>query len=211
MNKRGHFISFEGIDGCGKTSVISHVSLILRNAGINSINIREPGGTSISEDIRYMLLNDKNDMDSKTEALLYFAARSQVVKEIIKPALAQGNLVLADRFIDSTIAYQGYGRGLDINILKLLNKFATEGLVPDLTILLDLAPGHSYSSKKGLAPDRIEREGLTFQERVRNGYLELAKADPERIIIINAAQDFEKVVQIVTGIIKNKIELNKSL
>lgn len=205
MNKRGRFISFEGIDGCGKTSVISHISSILKLKGIEVVSIREPGGTPVSEDIRHLLLNDKNDIDPKTEALLYFAARSQVLREVVKPALLQGKLVLADRFIDSTIAYQGCGRGLDINILNRLNEFATEGIKPDLTILLDLNPRQSYKSQRNTAPDRIEKEGLMFQEQVRNGYLKLAKAEPDRIKIVDATQELETVVQETIICIKSKI------
>ncbi len=196
MYQKGCFISFEGIDGCGKSSIIAHLNTKLNTD--RTVNIREPGGTKISEDIRYMLLNDKNnDMEPETEALLYAAARSQVVKQIIKPALSQGKVVLADRFIDSTIAYQGYGRGLGLQYLKVLNDFCTGGLRPDLTILLDLEPEQSYGYKKGLAPDRIEREGLGFQRLVREGYLQLAAAEPQRIIKIDAAQDFCRVTALV--------------
>ncbi len=192
MYHKGFFISFEGIDGCGKSSIIAYLNTKLNTQ--NLINIREPGGTILSEDIRYMLLNEKNkDMAPETEALLYAAARSQVVKQIIKPALVKGKMVLADRFIDSTMAYQGYGRGLDLKYLKMLNDFCTGGLSPDLTILLDLEPELSYGYKKGLAPDRIESEGLGFQRLVRKGYLQLAADEPQRIVKIDAAQEFSVV------------------
>ncbi len=196
MYHKGLFISFEGIDGCGKSSIIAYLNTRLNTEHI--VNIREPGGTVISEDIRYMLLNEKNkDMALETEALLYAAARSQVVKQIIKPALTQGKVVLADRYIDSTMAYQGYGRGLDLQYLKVLNDFCTGGLKPDLTMLLDLEPEQSYGYKKGLAPDRIESEGLGFQRLVRDGYLQLAAAEPDRIVKIDAAQDFSLVTSLV--------------
>ncbi len=196
MYHKGFFISFEGIDGCGKSSIIAYLNTKLNTN--NTVNIREPGGTLISEDIRAMLLDDKHkDMAPETEALLYAAARSQVVKQVIKPALAQGKVVLADRFIDSTIAYQGYGRGLDLKYLQVLNDFCTGGLSPDLTILLDLEPEQSYGYKKGLAPDRIESEGLEFQRLVRNGYLQLAASEPGRIIKIDAAQEVSIVRELV--------------
>jgi len=204
MYHKGFFISFEGIDGCGKSSIIAYLNTILNIT--TTVNIREPGGTIISEDIRYMLLNNKNnDMASETEALLYAAARSQVVKQVIIPALAQGKMVLADRFTDSTIAYQGYGRGLDLNYLKVLNDFCTGGLSPDLTFLLDLEPEQSYGYKKGLAPDRIESEGLEFQRLVRNGYLQMAAAEPDRIIRIDAAQEFSKVREVVLNHIQRVV------
>ena len=129
---------------------------------------------------------------AETEALLYAAARSQVVSQVIN-LLCSRQGVLADRFIDSTVAYQGYGRGLDLAYLEAMNNFCTGGLKPHLTILLDLEPEQSYRSRKTQAPDRIEREGIDFQKRVRRGYLELAAAEPHRITIINAAQEFNIV------------------
>lgn len=196
MYHKGFFISLEGIDGCGKSSVIAYLNTRLDMQKV--VSIREPGGTKISEHIRQLLLNEQNhDMALETEALLYAAARSQVVKQVIKPALARGQMVLADRFIDSTMAYQGYGRGLDLQYLKNLNDFCTGGLKPDLTILLDLEPEQSYGYKKGRAADRIESEGIGFQRLVRNGYLQMAKAEPDRIIIIDAAQEFVKVSELV--------------
>lgn len=196
MYHKGFFISLEGIDGCGKSSVIAYLNTRLDMQKV--VSIREPGGTTISEHIRQLLLNEQNDdMALETEALLYAAARSQVVKQVIKPALARGKMVLADRFTDSTIAYQGYGRGLDLQYLKNLNDFCTGGLKPDLTILLDLEPEQSYGYKKGRAADRMESEGIGFQRLVRNGYLQMAKAEPDRIIIIDAAQEFIKVTELV--------------
>jgi dTMP kinase len=199
MHGSGVFISLEGIDGCGKSSIISYLNSCLPAAEV--VNIREPGGTIISESIRNMLLNDERsqDMAAETEALLYAAARSQVVKQVIKPALSQGKLVLADRFIDSTIAYQGFGRSLSIPFLKDMNDFCTGGLRPDLTILLDLEPEQSYGYKKAGVPDRIEREGLAFQRKVREGYLQLAADEPNRIVTVDAARDFSAVSQSVWG------------
>jgi dTMP kinase len=193
MGNEGLLISLDGIDGCGKSSLIAYLNTKLDPKRL--VNIREPGGTVLSEYIRDILLDNESNynMTAETEALLYAAARSQVVSQVIKPALLQGKVVLADRFIDSTIAYQGYGRGLDLAYLEAMNNFCTGGLKPHLTILLDLEPEQSYSSRKTQAPDRIEREGIDFQKRVRRGYLELAAAEPHRITIINAAQEFNIV------------------
>jgi len=206
MVKKGFFISFEGIDGCGKTSVISYLNSYLNSEEIT--NIREPGGTKISELIRNMLLNNKNDdIQLEAEALLYAAARNQVVKRVIQPAITEGKMIIADRFIDSTIAYQGYGRGLEIRMLKEINEFSTGGLKPDLTILLDLEPECSYLRNSGVVPDRIEREGLYFQHLVREGYLQIAGEEPERIIIVNADQEFAKVTEQVLRQIQRRINL----
>lgn len=197
MNQKGLLVSFEGIDGAGKTSVISYLNHYLPSGQI--LNIREPGGTRISEEIRSILLNVKNDnIMAETEALLYAAARSQVVKELIRPALQEGKIVLADRFIDSTIAYQGYGRRLDRAFLNRLNQFATGGLRPDLTILLDLDPEQAFLRNKGIAPDRIEIEGIGFLNKVREGYLDIAREEPERVKVINAGEDLERVLEQVS-------------
>lgn len=194
MDLKGLLVSFEGIDGAGKTSVISYLNQSLPAEQI--VNIREPGGTRISEEIRSMLLSVKNcDIMAETEALLYAAARSQVVKELIRPALEEGKIVLADRFIDSTIAYQGYGRQLDRTFLNHLNQFATGGLKPDLTILLDLDPEQAYFRNKGTTPDRIEIEGKEFLRKVREGYLHIARDEPERVKVINAGQDLDCVFE----------------
>ncbi len=207
MNHKGLLVSFEGIDGAGKTSIISYLNRYLPSGQI--LNIREPGGTRISEEIRSMLLNVKNDnIRAETEALLYAAARSQVVKELIRPALQEGKIVLADRFIDSTIAYQGYGRHLDKAFLNHLNHFATGGLRPDLTIPLDLAPEQAFLRNKGIAPDRIEIEGIGFLNKVREGYLDIAREEPERVKVINAGEDLERVVEQVSRYLNDLIRLD---
>lgn len=189
---KGIFISFEGIDGCGKSSLIESLLSYLNKYKI--VSLREPGGTNISEKIREMLLDVKNEaMVSRTEAFLYAAARSQVVEEVICPALAEGAIVLADRYLDSTLAYQGYGRGLDIQFLKELNRLCTGGLIPDLTLLLDLNPEASRKRKKKDIPDRLEKEGISFQNKVRAGYLDLARHSPGRIKVLDAGQEFDIV------------------
>ena len=192
MKNNSLFISLEGIDGCGKSSLIE--KLITRLVQHSVLCIREPGGTVISEKIRDMLLDIKNKgIIPRTEALLYMAARSQLVEEIINPGLAAGKIVLADRYIDSTVAYQGYGRGLEINLLKTLNQFCTGGIKPHLTLLLDITPEEGERRRRTDIPDRLEKEGITFQEKVREGYLQLAREEPDRIKIIDAAKEIEAV------------------
>ncbi len=195
MQKRGAFISLEGIDGSGKTTLKeSLLALMAKNYQV--IGIREPGGTVISEKIRDMLLDVRNDgIIGKTEALLYAAARSQLVEEIIRPALIQGQIIIADRYMDSTIAYQGYGRGLDIEFLDELNRLCTAGLKPDLTLLLDIDPEAGQSRRNQDIPDRLEREGLEFQARIRVGYLKLWEKDPQRIKVLDASQTAEQLVR----------------
>jgi dTMP kinase len=195
MQTRGAFISLEGIDGSGKTTLKENLlALMARNYQV--IGIREPGGTVISEKIRDMLLDVRNDgIIGKTEALLYATARSQLVEEIIRPALIQGKIIIADRYMDSTIAYQGYGRGLDIKFLEDLNQLCTGGLKPDLTLLLDIDPRDGQSRRNQDIPDRLEKEGLEFQARIRDGYLKLWKKEPQRIKVLDASQTTEELVQ----------------
>lgn len=196
---RGVLISFEGIDGVGKTTQLKKLTAYLQHAGYEVVTLREPGGTIISEKIRELLLDARNEgMNSVAEALLYSAARAQLVQETLNPLLDKGTIILADRFIDSTIAYQGYGRGLDINALHGLNRLATGGLDPDLTILLDLEAHLAKERQAGGVPDRLEKEGLQFQQRVREGYLQLAQECP-RIIVINAAVELDAVSENITS------------
>lgn len=199
------FISLEGIDGAGKTSLKDHLVNYLKDVKV--ICVREPGGTEISEKIRELLLDVRNaGILPKTEALLYASARSQVVEEVIRPALNAGHIVIADRYIDSTIAYQGYARGLDISFLQELNHLCTAGLRPDLTLLLDLDPNIAKLRKATGLPDRLEMEGLTFQERVRAGYLQIAKEEPERIEVLDASLSEEEVaikaINLLAGFLK---------
>jgi len=193
MKREGYFISLEGIDGCGKSSLKECILSFLDKYEV--VSIREPGGTYISEKIRDILLDVRNkEMKAKTEAMLYAAARSQVVEEVIRPALARGKIVVTDRYIDSTIAYQGYGRGLDLGFLKELNKLCTGGLKPHLTILLDLSPEEAARRRKKGIPDRLEREGVEFQSLIRNGYLQIAQEEPQRIKVLDARGDLNTLV-----------------
>lgn len=189
----GKFISLEGIDGCGKTTLKEQLEDYLHGK-YEILIVREPGGTEISEKIRDMLLDIRNEgMLARTEAFLYAAARSQLVEEVIRPALMAGKIVIADRYMDSTVAYQGYGRGLDIEFLQQLNLLCTAGLRPDLTLLLDIDPQEGQKRRKKDIPDRLEKEGIDFQSRIRAGYLYIQKQEPERIKLLNSAQSIEVI------------------
>ncbi len=197
---KGLLISFEGIDGAGKTTQIKTLACALEDQGYKVSTLREPGGTDISESIRDLLLDARNQINPMAEAMLYAAARAQLVQDVVRPLLAQGTIVLADRFIDSTIAYQGYGRGLSIEGLHQLNHLATGGLQPDLTILLDILPESGSRRRQGSLFDRIEQEGLAFQERVRQGYLEMARVMP-RIRVIDGSLPVEKISDIIIDVV----------
>lgn len=203
---RGIFVSIEGIDGSGKTTLkqelIDHFS-----GQTEVLGIREPGGTDVSEKIRKILLDEENrSMLPRTEALLYAAARSQVVEELIRPALEAGKMVIADRYMDSTIAYQGYGRGLDFTFLSSLNQLCTGGLTPDLTLLLDLDTYIARSRLLHRRRDRLEGEGFVFQQRVRRGYLDLFAGQPDRIRLLEASQSKEALLRQAVAMISDLME-----
>lgn len=195
------FITFEGIEGCGKSTQARLTCDWLRSFNLPVILTREPGGTETGEKIRSILLDPSSKVSPITEAFLYLAARSQLVNQIIKPALASQKIVLCDRFSDSFIAYQGYGRGLDIELLEKLNIAATGGIVPDLTFLFDLPVEVAFTRLH--EHDRIEQESSHFHERVRQGFLEIARRHPGRIRVIDATQSVEMVFEQV------KRELNR--
>jgi dTMP kinase len=194
--KRGAFITLEGPEGCGKTTQIQRLAEQLRAAGVPVLLTREPGGTRTGEAIRQLLQHDCSDadMDPRTETLLFCASRAQIVTQVIRPALEQGTCVLCDRFTDSTLAYQGYGRGFNLDELRAMNRFATGGLVPDLTILLDVPVEESFRrlAARSAQSDRIERAAREFHERLRNGYLELAAAEPTRFHVLNSMTPLEQ-------------------
>ena len=195
----GIFITFEGGEGCGKSTQIKLLVAALQERGCDVLQVREPGGTAVGEKVRSILLDKANDgMDSLAELMLYEAARAQIVAEVIRPALDAGKVVLCDRFFDSTIAYQGYGRGLDPEMIGRLNMIATSGLVPDLTILLDMDVEAGLRRAKGVTGgdgegDRIESAGLAFHQRIRAGFAALAQQHPERIALIDASGDIDTV------------------
>jgi len=185
------FITLEGPDGSGKTRQIPLLEEFFRNKGYSIFVAREPGDTSIGEQIRSILMDHKNiSMHPRTETLLFCAARAQLVEEVIKPHLAQGEIVLLDRYADSTMAYQGYGHQNDLELIKKLLDFATGGLKPDLTLLLDLDPKIGLQRRQQGSGEwnRMDAYQLSYHERVRKGYLEMAQADPQRWKIIEASQ-----------------------
>ncbi len=201
---RGMFITLEGPDGSGKTGQMDILADEFIERGYPILRTREPGGTSIGDQIRATLLDLKNtSMVDRTEALLYQAARAQLVDEKIKPHLASGGIVLCDRYADSTLAYQGYGHRNTVESLRGIIQYATGGLIPDLTILLDLAP--EVGLERRLADgglNRLDAYDIEFHHRVRAGYLELMKANPDRWVIIDANQDFDQVQSEIRDILQ---------
>ncbi len=200
MAKKGLFITFEGIDGCGKTTQLENVRKLLEENGIECVTTREPGALKLGSQIREILLHYDGVVADNCEMFLFLADRSQHVETFIKPMIEEGKVVLCDRHTDSTIAYQGYGRGGDVEKLTELNKIATNGLVPNLTFLFDVSveTGHERAGKD---LDRLELAGKEFFERTRQGYLTLAKQHPERIKVINAEKSKESVYNDVKSLI----------
>ncbi len=198
--KNGLFITFEGADGCGKTTQIELLNKYLQEKGIKTLLTREPGSKGLGVKLREILLNYDGEVSPTAESFLFLADRAQHIDCIIKPAVKQGTVVLCDRHTDSTVAYQGYGRGLDLEQIHLLNKIATGGMKPDLTIIFDIDVETSMS-RVGCNKDRMESAGIEFFNRVRNGYLEIAKTAPERVKVINSSDTIEnihkKVVELV--------------
>ena len=190
------FVSFEGPDGSGKTTQIYLLAGWLREQGHEVVLTREPGGTAIGAQIRAVLHDPVNiEMDATAEILLYSADRAQHVAQFIRPALASGKIVISDRYADSTLAYQGYGRGLDLEMLRAITRFATGGLVPDLTLYLDITPEEGLQRRRlgGDEWNRLDAEALEFHQRVRAGYLELVEREPGRWVVVNAARPVAQV------------------
>ena len=197
---KGKFIVFEGPDGSGKTTQIKLLHKFLIDKKCDVVTTREPGGTNISEAIRNILLDPENsEMVARTEAFLYASARAQHVEELIVPAINEGKDVLCDRFVDSTLAYQGYGRNLDIEFLSQLNHLATGGLKPDLTFLLDIPPEKAKNRIRSTrdSEDRIELEAEEFHVRVRAGFLELAKDNSKKYKVIDASLEITEISKII--------------
>ena len=201
---RGKFISFEGPEGGGKSTHVAALAEALRTEGKSVLVTREPGGTRLAELIRGLVREELEDPPvTRAEVLLFLASRAQVVANVIKPALARGEWVLCDRFSDSTFAYQGFGRGIDVQLLKNFNDFVTEGLVPDMTFLLDVPPDVSRErlaarqAATDASGDRIETAGEMFHRRLREGFFELAHAEPKRFVVIDATQSIDTVAAAV--------------
>lgn len=191
---RGKFITFEGADGSGKTTQIEMIKKYLENQGKEVLLTREPGGSDLGNKIRDILLHYDGEVDSLAELLLYMADRAQHVKKVILPALLEGKTVLCDRYTDSSVSYQGYARGLDIERIMKLNNIATDGLEPDLTIVFDVET-QTAIQRVGDIKDRLEQEGIEFHKKLRYGYLELAKKFPERIKVVDANLSIQEVFE----------------
>lgn len=192
---KGKFIVFEGSDGSGKTTILNNVKKYLDDNNIDYVLTREPGGTMISEGIRNVLLaNDKTEMSNRTEALLFAAARAQHVDEIIKPNLEKGRLVISDRFVMSSLAYQGYGRELGVDRVKAINDFAIDGVEPDYTIFFNVDPITVLERKrKAVEADRLENEDESYHTRVYEGYQDMISKIDDRMILIDASKSIEEV------------------
>lgn len=202
------FVTFEGPDGGGKTTQIRLLANALAEMGKQVIVTREPGGTPIGNAIRTILLSpDYSEMSPRAEALLYISARAQIVHEVIRPALAEDKIVLCDRFGDSTLAYQGYGHGQNVAQLRSIIDFATGGLRPDLTILIDLDADTGLRRKQPHLWDRLENYDLSFHEAVRRGYSELMAGDPERWVTVDGAQTVDEIYAQVREIVFTRLGL----
>jgi dTMP kinase len=210
MISTGFFITIEGPEGAGKTSVMEDVFEQLKIEGYDLISTREPGGIRISERIREVILdNELTEMDGRTEALLYAAARRQHLVEKIEPALARGKIVLCDRFVDASLAYQGFARGLGIDEVLSINEFAIGKLMPDLTLYFDLDPEiglKRITKNDNRELNRLDVESLSFHQEVRKGYQEVLKRYPERIQVIDASQSQEEVTKYVLNLLKKTLE-----
>ena len=205
MAARGVFITFEGGDGSGKSTQIQSVRDWFESRGREVIVTREPGGTELGTEIRRLVQNGPEDVDARTEALLYAADRAYHVATVIGPALERGAVVLGDRYIDSSLAYQGAARSLGVDEIASLSAWATQGLYPSLTFLLDLPP-EVGARRRTDAPDRMERESMDFHERVRHQYLRLADAEPERIVVIDAVGTIEEVFSEIRGVLVERFD-----
>ena len=190
--KKGLFITFEGGDGCGKTTQIELLNKYLSGKGYKTLLTREPGAKGLGEKLREILLNYDGEVSPNCESFLFLADRAQHVDCIIKPALEDGKIILCDRHTDSTVAYQGYGRGLNLDRIHQLNTIATSGLKPDLTIVLDVDVETSMK-RVGKEKDRMESAGIEFFKRVRHGFIEIAKSEPNRVKVINSSDTIENI------------------
>lgn len=212
------FITFEGPEGSGKTTQIEFLKSYLEEKGYPVLATREPGGTSIGDQIRAILLDPRNtEMLAGSEALLFSAARAQIVNQVIRPHLTRGGIVLCDRYADSTLAYQGYGHGLDVEMLRAITALATEGLKPDLTVYLDIdveeglrrkLTAHKASNSEW---NRIDRQEMAFHHRVREGYLQMAGGEPDRWLVIDATQPVEAIQASIRARVEAKLNVGDQL
>lgn len=197
---QGLFITFEGPDGCGKTTQMKLLAEYFEKKGKEVVLTREPGGKGLGEKVREILLNYDGEVSDRCESFLFLADRAQNIDIIVNPAVKEGKIVLCDRHIDSTVAYQGYGRGLNIDRINMLNNLATNGKKPDLTLVFDVDVETSMK-RVGKEKDRMESAGIDFHNRVRKGYLELAKHEPKRIKVLDATKSIEEIHKDVINIL----------
>jgi len=209
MKKTGYFITFEGIDGCGKSTQLKKTEKYLVRRGDTILVLREPGSTVLSERIRAILLDKKLTIGDFPELMLYLAARAELVKQVIEPAIKKGKIVLCDRFYDSTTAYQGYGRGLDIITINKLNRLAVGDMVPNLTFLIDVSYNVSLKRRKleNKKADRLESESSRFFGKVRNGFLEIARRNKSRVKVVDGSSDVETVFEEVKAWLNRKLKI----
>ena len=203
MSTKGKFITLEGCDGCGKTTQLSLLSAYLEKRGIPHLFTREPGGSRIAEEIRAMILNkDNREMTDACEALLYAAARVQHLEERVIPALNEGKLVVCDRYVDSSYAYQGEARGLGYRAVKEINRYA---ISPDLTVFLDISPEDAFARKRGIDPnDRMELQGLAFHKKVYEGYKRIAEREPNRFIPVNSYRSADEIHEEIVSLLQER-------
>ncbi|KAF6560520.1 dTMP kinase [Paenibacillus sp. EKM202P] len=215
MNRKGIFITLEGGDGSGKTTMIQRLAKYMEEEGHPVVTTREPGGIEISEKIRSIILDPTHtSMDARTEALLYAAARRQHLVEKVKPAIEQGAIVLCDRFVDSSLVYQGFARGIGIEEVASINRFAVDDWEPDATFYLDIEPELGLArinASRGEEMDRLDMESISFHHKVREAYLELARKFPERITIVDASPAPEQVEQVLKDLLKKRFIQNFSV
>ena len=204
------FISFEGIDGSGKSTQLNMLREWLEQHGKNVITIREPGATLLSESIREILLSTKQSITPTAELLLFSAARTQLVERVIKPALSAGSIILCDRYVDSTTAYQGFGRGLNMDQVAEISRIATRGVMPELTFFIDVryeqAQQRMQFAEGAAEPDRMERAGGEFFNRVRDGYLAIAEAEPKRFVVIDGYRDRDAIHQDILSVVEKRLQ-----
>ena len=204
MTNRGLFITFEGGDGCGKSTQLELVRKYLEEKGFKTLITREPGSVGLGQKLREVLLHYDGDVAPRAEAFLFLADRAQHIAKIVKPAIDNGVIVLCDRHTDSSVTYQGYGRGEDIEQINMLNNLATQGIKPDLTLLFDVST-EVAQTRVGSEKDRMESAGIEFHKKVRQGYLEIAKKEPQRIKVVDSNLSIEEVFAEVKKIIDEKI------
>ena len=207
----GLFITFEGGEGCGKSTQSRLLLKKLEQQNIPVVLTHEPGGTALGDELRKALKRKRGfPISPQAELFLVAASRAQLVTELIRPALEEGNFVICDRFTYSTLAYQGYGRGLDLTTVEMVNNIATENLKPDLIILLDISPDHGLTRRRS-SKDRFELEDLSFHQRVRNGYLNMVKAEPDRWLVIDASLPKTKIAKIIWDRVSQLLSSHSSL